>query len=212
MATDAKEPISSMGNDTPLAVLSDKPQRFFAYFKQLFAQVTNPPIDSIREELVMSLRLYIGTEEGNMLEPSDKLCKMVKLQSPIIDDTQLDILKNIRYKGFKSVTLPMTFRAGKGSLGSAVDALCRSAEAAVDGGCNYIILSDRGVDAEDVARAARPLAPGVPLSDISAQKDADRHSGGVGRPKGADPLCTTVCIRSIGGKPLHGICSYKQTH
>lgn len=149
MATDAKEPISSMGNDTPLAVLSDKPQRFFAYFKQLFAQVTNPPIDSIREELVMSLRLYIGTEEGNMLEPSDKLCKMVKLQSPIIDDTQLDILKNIRYKGFKSVTLPMTFRAGKGSLGSAVDALCRSAEAAVDGGCNYIILSDRGVDADN---------------------------------------------------------------
>ncbi len=146
MAVDAKEPVSSMGNDTPLAVLSDKPQRLFAYFKQLFAQVTNPPIDSIREELVMSLRLYIGTEEGNMLVPSDKLCKMVKLQSPVIDDTQLDILKNIRYKGFKSLTLPMTFNAAQGSLTDAVSELCKSAEKAVDDGYNYIIISDRDVD------------------------------------------------------------------
>lgn len=145
MATDAKEPISSMGNDTPLAVLSDKPQRYFAYFKQLFAQVTNPPIDSIREELVMSTRLYIGTQEGNILHPSSDLCKMVKLQSPIIDDTQLDILKNIRYKGFKSLTLDMTFDAKAGSLDGEVQRLCHEAEKAVDEGYNYIIISDRGV-------------------------------------------------------------------
>lgn len=146
MANDAKEPISSMGNDTPLAVLSDKPQRLFSYFKQLFAQVTNPPIDSIREELVMSLRLYIGTEEGNMLMPSDKLCKMVKLQSPVINDIQLDILKNIRYKGFKSLTIPMTFKVTEDSLSHAVDDLCKKAESAVDNGYNYIIISDRNVD------------------------------------------------------------------
>ncbi|HNW49608.1 MAG TPA: glutamate synthase large subunit [Prolixibacteraceae bacterium] len=152
MAVEGKEPISSMGNDTPLAVLSSKPQLLFYYFRQLFAQVTNPPIDPIREELVMSLNLYIGAQQGNLLEPSPELCKMVKLESPILTNTQFDILKNLRYKGFKAITLPMLFdpKEGPSALEKAVDELCQKAEQAVNDEYHYIILSDRGVDENHV--------------------------------------------------------------
>ncbi|MDR1340817.1 MAG: glutamate synthase large subunit [Prevotellaceae bacterium] len=155
MATDAKEPVGSMGNDTPPAVLSDKPQLLYSYFRQLFAQVTNPPIDPIREELVMSLSLYIGRQDSNFLEPSPELCKMVKLHMPVIGNDELDILVNLGYKGFRALSLPMVFEAQKGHAGmaSALDGLCRQAEKAVDDGYNYIILSDRNVDAD---RAAIP--------------------------------------------------------
>ncbi|HNZ72722.1 MAG TPA: glutamate synthase central domain-containing protein, partial [Prolixibacteraceae bacterium] len=148
MASEGKEPISSMGNDTPLAVLSNKPQLLFTYFRQLFAQVTNPPIDPIREELVMSLTLYIGAQNGNLLEASPDLCKMVKLSSPILTNTEFDILKNLRYKGFKALTLPMLFDPSEGpaALEKAVDELCHKAEQAVNDEYHYIILSDRGVD------------------------------------------------------------------
>jgi glutamate synthase (NADPH/NADH) large chain len=155
MATDAKEPVGSMGNDTPLAVLSEKPQLLYSYFRQLFAQVTNPPIDPIREELVMSLSLYIGRQDGNFLEPSPDLCKMVKLHAPVISNGELDLLANLGYKGFRTLSLPMVFdaRKGHGGMKSALDSLCRQAEQAVDDGYNYIILSDRSVDAN---RAAIP--------------------------------------------------------
>ena len=93
------EPIASMGNDTPLAVLSDRPQLLFNYFRQQFAQVTNPAIDPIREELVMSLTEYIGAVGMNILVPSESHCKMVRLPHPVLNNTQLDILCNIRYKG-----------------------------------------------------------------------------------------------------------------
>ncbi len=151
MADEGKEPVGSMGNDTPLAVLSEKPQRLFNYFRQLFAQVTNPPIDPIREELVMSLSLYIGCLEKNLLEPSSQLCKMVKLQSPVLNNTDLDILRNLGYKGFKTTTIPMFFDAtnpidAEKNLAGAVKKLCRKAEQAVDEGYNYIILSDKGVN------------------------------------------------------------------
>lgn len=152
MASEGKEPVSSMGNDAPLAVLSNKPQLLFTYFRQLFAQVTNPPIDPIREELVMSLTLYIGAQEGNLLEPSPELCKMVKLSSPVLTNTEFDILKNLRYKGFKALTLPMLFNPAEGpsALEKAVDELCHKAEQAVNDKYHYIILSDRGVDENNV--------------------------------------------------------------
>ncbi|MCD7974178.1 MAG: glutamate synthase large subunit [Candidatus Azobacteroides sp.] len=150
MAESGKEPINSMGNDTPLAVLSDKPQRLFNYFRQLFAQVTNPPIDPIREELVMSLSLYIGCQVNNILEDSPEACKMVKLQSPIINNQDLDILKHLAYKGFRTVSIPILFEAEKGTKGmeEAISEICRKAEKAVDEGYSYIILSDRGVTKE----------------------------------------------------------------
>ena len=161
MAINGQEPTASMGNDTPLAVLSEKPQTFFNYFRQQFAQVTNPAIDSIREELVMSLTEYIGRVGTGILSPDETNCKMVRLPHPILNNTQLDILCNIRYKGFNTIKLSTTFEVsdkitansteGGERLRVALDALCHQAEKSVDEGYNYIILSDRDVDAEHVA-------------------------------------------------------------
>ena len=153
MAVNGQEPTASMGNDTPLAVLSDTPQVFFNYFRQQFAQVTNPAIDSIREELVMSLTEYIGRVGTGILNPDETNCKMVRLPHPILNNTQLDILCNIRYKGFNTIKLPMLFEGTKGADGlrEAIDALCHQAEKSVDEGYNYIILTDREVDETHVA-------------------------------------------------------------
>ena len=156
MATAGQEPVAAMGNDTPLAVISDRPQILFNYFRQQFAQVTNPAIDPIREELVMSLTEYIGAVGTNILTPDASNCKMVRLPQPVLTNTQLDILCNIRYKGFKTIKLEMTFgptpsrtggeldytQAGE-DLRTALDKLCKDAENAVDDGYNYIILTDK---------------------------------------------------------------------
>ncbi|WP_394809862.1 glutamate synthase large subunit [Bacteroides uniformis] len=153
MCTTGAEPINSMGNDPPLAVLSDKPQLLYNYFRQQFAQVTNPPIDPIREELVMSLTEYIGAVGMNILTPSENHCKMVRLNHPILNNAQLDILCNIRYKGFKTVKLPLLFEVAKGCQGlqQALATLCKQAEESVNEGVNYIVLSDRDVDAAHAA-------------------------------------------------------------
>jgi glutamate synthase (NADPH/NADH) large chain len=149
MAATGKEPLGSMGNDVPVAVLSKKPYRLFNYFKQMFAQVTNPPIDPIREELVMTLSGYLGSLQQNLLDESPDHVKMVRFRNPVISNTYFQVVKNLRYKGFSAATLPMHFEAAKGAEGlrKAVDQLCVDAEKAVDEGKNYIILSDRGVDA-----------------------------------------------------------------
>ena len=153
MAVNGVEPTAAMGNDTPLAVLSNRPQTFFNYFRQQFAQVTNPAIDSIRESLVMSLTEYIGRVGAGILTPDESNCKMVRLPHPILNNTQLDILCNIRYKGFNTVKLPMLFECKKGEDGlrEALSKLCHDAEQSVDAGYNYIILSDREVDQDHAA-------------------------------------------------------------
>ncbi len=153
MSTKGQEPTAAMGNDTPLAVLSDRPQIFFNYFRQQFAQVTNPAIDSIRENLVMSLSEYIGRVGTGILTPDETNCKMVRLPHPILTNTQLDILCNIRYKGFNTVKLPIVFECDKGEDGlrEVLDDLCKQAERSVDDGYNYIILSDRDIDADHAA-------------------------------------------------------------
>lgn len=149
MCTGGAEPVGSMGNDTPLAVLSTRPHLLYDYFRQQFAQVTNPPIDPIREALVMSLVEYIGAVGNHILAPNESHCKMVRLQCPILTNTQLDILCNIRYKGFKTVKLPMLFDASQGEAGlrEALDRLCKEAAHAVSEGANYLVLTDRNVDA-----------------------------------------------------------------
>lgn len=149
MCTGGAEPVGSMGNDTPLAVLSTRPHLLYDYFRQQFAQVTNPPIDPIREALVMSLVEYIGAVGNHILAPNESHCKMVRLQCPILTNTQLDILCNIRYKGFKTVKLPMLFDASQGEAGlrEALDRLCKEAARAVSEGANYLVLTDRDVDA-----------------------------------------------------------------
>ena len=153
MATAGQEPVAAMGNDTPLAVISDRPQILFNYFRQQFAQVTNPAIDPIREELVMSLTEYIGAVGTNILTPDASNCKMVRLPQPVLTNTQLDILCNIRYKGFKTQKLPILFEIEKGASGlrQALEDLCKKAETSVDEGVNYIILSDRDIDEKHAA-------------------------------------------------------------
>ena len=147
MATAGQEPVAAMGNDTPLAVISDRPQVLFNYFRQQFAQVTNPAIDPLREELVMSLTEYIGAVGKNILTPDASNCKMVRLPQPVLTNTQLDILCNIRYKGFKTKKLAMVTSPGPSQGGErlriALDKLCKDAEASVDEGVNYIILTDK---------------------------------------------------------------------
>ena len=172
MCTQGQEPVAAMGNATPLAVISDKPQIFFNYFRQQFAQVTNPAIDPIREELVMSLTEYIGSVGTNILTPDESNCKMVRLPQPVLTNTQLDILCNIRYKGFKTEKLPMLFDIEKGASGlrEAIDTLCKKAEQSVDEGVNYIILSDRDIDEKHAAIPSLLAVSAVHHYLISVQK------------------------------------------
>ena len=172
MCVNGAEPTASMGNDTPLAVLSAKPQILFNYFRQQFAQVTNPAIDPIREELVMSLTEYIGAVGMNILLPDESHCKMVRLPHPVVNNTQLDILCNIRYKGFNTVQLPMLFdvKGGESALREALQSLCKKAEESVDEGVNYIILTDDGVDENHAAIPSLLAVSAVHHHLISVQK------------------------------------------
>ncbi len=172
MCVNGQEPVASMGNDTPLAVISDRPQVFFNYFRQQFAQVTNPAIDPIREELVMSLTEYIGAVGSSILTPDERNCKLVRLPQPVLTNTQLDILCNIRYKGFKTKKLPMLFSISDGAAGMrrALERLCKEAEESVDEGVNYIILSDRDIDAEHAAIPSLLVVSAVHHYLISVQK------------------------------------------
>ncbi len=147
MAGNGAEPVGSMGTDTPLACLSDKPQSLFNYFKQLFAQVTNPPIDPIREEMVMSLISYIGSER-NILEEAPENCHMMKLAHPLLTNRDLEKLRRVSNRDLLATTLPALFRASDGEPGlrRALDELCRRASQAVKAGYSLLILSDRGVD------------------------------------------------------------------
>jgi len=149
MVANAQEPIGSMGTDTPLACLSERPQLLYGYFKQLFAQVTNPPLDANFEELVTSLYTYIGREQ-NLLAETPRHCHLVKLKTPILTNADLARLKEIKQPDMKTVVLPMLFAAaeGPGAMEKALEQLCDSAAAAVRDGATILILSDRGVDAD----------------------------------------------------------------
>ena len=148
MARDGMQPLGSMGTDTPLAVLSQKPQLLYNYFKQLFAQVTNPPIDPIREEIITSTEIMVGGE-GNLLEPTPESARLVKMHYPILTNEELEKLRHINRPGFKSVTLPILFKAADGAKGlaAALEKVFHAADKAVVDGANIVILSDRGVSA-----------------------------------------------------------------
>jgi len=172
MATNGMEPTSSMGNDTPLAAFSEKPQRFFNYFKQQFAQVTNPPIDPIREELVMSLTNYIGSLNKNILEENPEHCKMIKFRHPILTNTDLGKIKDIKDAYFSHVTIPMVFPAKEGEKGfrKALDNILDQAEKAVDDEKNFIILSDRFISSEMAALPSLLVTAAVHHHLIQVQK------------------------------------------
>jgi glutamate synthase domain-containing protein 2/glutamate synthase domain-containing protein 1/glutamate synthase domain-containing protein 3 len=148
MAEKGEEPVGSMGNDAPHAILSTRPQLLFSYFKQLFAQVTNPPVDPIREELVMSLESYVGTQR-NILEELPEHCRKLHAASPVLDDDELERIRHIRTAGFSARTVSLLFRAEEGpGLATALERVCRGAESAIEEGCSFVVLSDRGVDRE----------------------------------------------------------------
>ncbi|HEX2909675.1 MAG TPA: glutamate synthase large subunit [Chloroflexia bacterium] len=161
MANNGEEAIGSMGNDTPLAVLSERPQLLYNYFKQLFAQVTNPPIDPIREELVMSLSSSVGTEQ-NLLVESPLHCRQLAMDHPILTDYELEQIRYIEQPGFKTKTLPILFKVADGAKGleAGLEKLCQEAAQAIREDYNILILSDRGVNAE-MAHIPALLATGA---------------------------------------------------
>ncbi|KPU42807.1 ferredoxin-dependent glutamate synthase 1 [Oxobacter pfennigii] len=152
MARDGKEPVGSMGNDTPLAVLSSKNQMLFSYFKQLFAQVTNPPIDPIREELVMSLVNFIGPQE-NVLNKNFSDNPFVEMDRPILSNIEMGKIKNFKNKNFKTAVIPITFKYDTGVEGfkQALDKICSRASKRIQEGYNVLVLSDKKIDSYDVA-------------------------------------------------------------
>ncbi|HEV8436745.1 MAG TPA: glutamate synthase large subunit [Methylomirabilota bacterium] len=162
MAVNGEEPVGSMGTDTSLAVLSNRPRLLYDYFKQLFAQVTNPPLDGIREELVTQIATSIGPE-GNILEPTPEACRQIKLKTPILDNEQLARIRHVDLPGFKATTVSMLFpvAAGAAGLARAMEDLCQRVSQAVADGHTYLILSDRGVDAEHAAIPALLATAGV---------------------------------------------------
>jgi len=162
MAINGIEALGSMGDDTPLAVLSDKPQSLFNYFKQLFAQVTNPPIDAIREEIVTGTETTIGSE-GNLLQPKPESCRHIKLKSPILTDEEFYKLVHVNHPAFKSRVLPILFpvRGGRKGLEKSLEDLFQSASQAIKEGVNVLILSDRGIDREQAAIPALLAVSGL---------------------------------------------------
>jgi glutamate synthase (ferredoxin) len=149
MAANGEEAVGSMGTDTPLAVLSDRPQPLFNYFKQLFAQVTNPPLDAIREEIVTSVKTVIGPE-GNLLDPEPENCHLIALETPFLDNEELAKMKALKDHALRATVIPMLFpaKAGPAGLGPAIEQLFKEADRAIARGAKVLILSDRGVDAD----------------------------------------------------------------
>ncbi len=154
LVTEARDPLGSMGNDSALACLSDKPRMIYDYFKQLFAQVTNPPIDSIREEVVMSLRCFLGPE-GNLLETTPEQAHRLSIDHPVLSNQELADIKYADYRGMKTQVIDITFdaKADNGFM-EAMQRICKEAEQAIEGGYSFIILSDRNIAADRIPLSA----------------------------------------------------------
>lgn len=162
MAKSGEEAIGAMGNDLPLAIFSEKPQLLYSYFKQLFAQVTNPPIDAIREELITSSQIFLGSE-GNLLHPTAESCRRIKLEHPILTNNALHTLRHLDIPGFKAETLYALFPVASGAAGleEALVALFQSATKAIANGVNLLIISDRGISKEQAPIPALLAASGL---------------------------------------------------
>ncbi len=162
MGQDGVEPVGSMGTDTPIAVLSNKPQLLYNYFKQLFAQVTNPPIDCIREEIITSTETTIGPER-NLLKPEPESCRQIKLKSPILTNEEFEKLRHVDHDQFKSVTLPILYRVSGGgkALDAALEELYKKASKAINDGVNLLIISDRGINHDNAAIPALLAVSGL---------------------------------------------------
>src|SRR5688572_8962265 len=188
MATAGEEPIGSMGTDTSLAALSDRSRLLYDYFKQVFAQVTNPPLDAIREELVTSMESTIGPE-GNLLDPRPESCRQIKIKYPVIDNDQLAKLKHVYDPGFRTVRIPMLFDVGRGGRGPAraMEDLNRRASGAVEAGYTILILSDRDADRDR-----------APIPSLLATSGAHHHLV----PEGT-PTHSALVVESGDARQLH---------
>ena len=177
MATNSQEPIGSMGNDSPLAVLSEKPQLLYDYFKQLFAQVTNPPIDPYREHLVMSLMSFVGRER-NLLKETPEHCRQLKLTHPVLTNDDIKSLKSVDLDDFKVCTVPMLFEVSEqeGQVENALVKLCSAVEEQIDQGNSLVILSDRGVDKR---HAAIPALLAISAVHHYLVRQGKRHLAGL---------------------------------
>ncbi len=151
MVSESRDPVGSMGNDSALACLSDQPRMLYDYFRQLFAQVTNPPVDSIREEVIMSLECYIGPE-SNLLETTAEHCHRLLVSHPILTNEELAALKHLDHRGWRTRTIDITFPRGEGRGGllAALDRICREAEEAIDQGYSLVVLTDRAISQDRV--------------------------------------------------------------
>ena len=207
MAQQGKESLAAMGIDTPLAVLDSTPQNLFKYFKQLFAQVTNPPLDAIREEIVTSQRIYLG-REGNLLKPNETNCKRVKLTSPIISNEELHKIQNL--KGFSVERLSINFDYTKQNLQSALDSLFESALKAIEKGASILILSDKGIDKHQCAIPSLLAVSG--LHNFLVRKNRRTHASLViesGEPREIHHL---ACLLGFGATAINPYLIYECLH
>ena len=172
MSKIGRDPVGSMGNDASLAVLSNRPQLLYNYFKQLFAQVTNPPLDPLKEEIITSSETTIGTER-NLLVPEPESCRQIQLDTPVISDEELEQLRRVDLPGFKSTTLPILFNVaeGEGGLETAMDDLFEAADRAIEDGYTILILSDRGVDEKSA-----PIPALLAVSGLTPSFDSPWHT------------------------------------
>ena len=194
MAKDGIDPVGAMGTDTPLAVLSEKPKLLYEYFKQLFAQVTNPPIDAIREEIVTATELRIGTR-SNLLDPQPEGCRQLEVKQPILTNEALEKIRNIDLPGFKAVTVPILYDAKAGGVGleKAMNELFELANEAYNEGANILVLSDRGINKEQAAIPALLAVSGLHhyllRKGIRTQVDIVLESG---EPREVHHFCTLI--------------------
>ncbi|GAA5522022.1 glutamate synthase large subunit [Aliifodinibius salicampi] len=211
MAEDMLQPVGAMGNDAPIAVLSNEPQLLYNYFKQLFAQVTNPPIDPIREELITSTETILGSQ-GNILDVSPENCRQIRLKSPILKNEEITQLKDIDLEGFKSKTLPILFDVDKGGDGleKALDELFAAADAAIEEGVNILILSDRNFNRQKAPIPALLAVAGLHHHLI---RSGNRTDVGLvlesGEPRETHHFCTLL---GYGVEAVNPYMAYESIH
>ncbi|NBC65713.1 MAG: glutamate synthase large subunit, partial [Bacteroidetes bacterium] len=211
MAENMLQPVGAMGNDAPIAVLSNQPQLLYNYFKQLFAQVTNPPIDPIREELITSTETILGSQ-GNILKPTPESCRQIELSSPIMTNEEIEQLRDLRLPGFKTETLPILFEAGSGGEGleKALDKLFERADIAIMKGVNILVLSDKDFDRNHVPIPALLAVAGLHHHLI---REGKRTKVGIvlesGEPRETHHFCTLL---GYGVDAVNPYMAYESLH
>ncbi|MBI2204884.1 MAG: glutamate synthase large subunit [Candidatus Rokubacteria bacterium] len=203
MARQGEEPIGSMGTDTALAVLSDRPRLLYDYFKQLFAQVTNPPLDQIREELVTAMESTVGPER-NLLKPEPESCRQISTPDPVLSNDEMAKLRNVAIPGFKAITLPMLYPVAEGAAGleRAIDALQRRASQAIADGHNVLIVSDRGITRE---MAAMPSLLATAAVHHHLVREGTRTRCGLVVETGDAREVHHVCLETLGDMIRSGL-------